>query len=64
MSVLPVDLGNLSQVKSFAAQALAELGTAKIDYLLLNAAVSDPSEEKNRSGSQWCESYVVNHLCE
>ena len=64
VSILPLDLANLQEVKLFATQVLAELGTAKVDYLLLNAAISNPSEEKNRFGSQWCESYVVNHLGE
>ena len=64
VSILPVDLANLREVKSFAGQVLRELGSAKVDALLLNAGISNGAEEKNRFGSQWCESYVVNHLCE
>ena len=64
VSVLQADLANLREVKTFASQALRELGNAKLDYLLLNAGISNAAEDKNRFGSQWCESYVVNHLGE
>ncbi|SPN98647.1 uncharacterized protein DNG_01692 [Cephalotrichum gorgonifer] len=62
VSILQLDLGNLREVKSFAQNVLTELGATKIDYLLLNAAITNPSEEANRFGSKWSESFIVNHL--
>lgn len=63
MSVLPLDLLDLKSVKSFAERTLAELGRAKIDYLLLNAGISNGAEKAGPRGSKWCEAYIVNHLC-
>lgn len=62
VSILQLDCANLKEVKTFAAQALSELGAAKVDYLLLCAGMSGASEDKNRFGSEWCECYIVNHL--
>ncbi|KAH7143651.1 hypothetical protein EDB81DRAFT_796092 [Dactylonectria macrodidyma] len=62
VTVLPLDLSDLKGVKSFAEQTLAKLGQSKIDYLLLNAGISNGAEEKGPNGSKWCEAYIVNHL--
>jgi hypothetical protein len=63
LAVLPLELSDLNTVKDFAEQTLAKLGQDKIDYLLLNAAVTQGKEEPGHSQAKWCESYVVNHLC-
>ena len=62
--MLPLELSDLRGVKTFAQQALEKLGQDKVDYLLLNAAITDSAEKPGPHGSQWCEAYVVNHLCE
>ncbi|KAM5345857.1 hypothetical protein ACJ41O_011718 [Fusarium nematophilum] len=62
VTVLPLDLSDLKGVKSFAKQTLEKLGQDKIDYLLLNAAISNGAEGPSPHGSRWCEAYVVNHL--
>ena len=64
LSLVPVELADLRTVKSFAQQTLSKLGPSKIDYLLLNAASSRPAVDVATNPSKWCESYVVNHLCE
>lgn len=64
MSVLPLELSDLKGVKSFAEQTLEKLGKDKIDYLLLNAGISKGAQEPGPNGSKWCESYIVNHICE
>lgn len=64
LSVIPLDLADLKSVKSFAEQTLDKLGQTKIDYLLLNAGISNSAEEPSPNGSKWCEAHVVNHLCE
>ncbi|VUC26121.1 unnamed protein product [Clonostachys rosea] len=61
LSVLPLELNNLKDVKSFAHQALGKLGDDSIDYLLLNAAISDPAQGPGPHGSKWSEILVVNH---
>ncbi|KAH6984582.1 hypothetical protein BKA56DRAFT_671081 [Ilyonectria sp. MPI-CAGE-AT-0026] len=61
-TVLPLDLSDLKGVKSFAEQTLAKLGQTKIDYLLLNAAITNSAEKPGPNGSKWCEAYIVNHL--
>jgi NAD(P)-dependent dehydrogenase (short-subunit alcohol dehydrogenase family) len=58
---LPVELSDLKSVRRFAQQALEKLGDERIDYLLLNAAIADNAE---KPGDGWCETYIVNHLCE
>jgi NAD(P)-dependent dehydrogenase (short-subunit alcohol dehydrogenase family) len=60
---LQLDLADMKQVKSFAKEALDKVGSDKIDYLLLNAGITNAVEEKNRFGSKWAEQYIVNHLC-
>ncbi|KAJ9144640.1 NAD(P)-binding protein [Pleurostoma richardsiae] len=62
LSVLPLDLADLRDVKTFAQQILERLGQTPIDYLLLNAANIKSSSVAAPHGSKWCESYVVNHL--
>lgn len=64
VSISPLELADLKGVKTFAEKTLEKLGQDKIDYLLLNAAISKGAEEPGPNGSKWCESYIVNHLCE
>jgi len=54
----------LKTVKSFAQQTLEKLGQDKIDYFMLNAAITNSAEKPGSHGSKWCEAYIVNHLCE
>ncbi|CAH0025376.1 unnamed protein product [Clonostachys rhizophaga] len=61
LSVLPLELNNLKDVKSFARQALGKIGENRIDYLLLNAAISDPAQGPGPHGSKWSEILIVNH---
>jgi NAD(P)-dependent dehydrogenase (short-subunit alcohol dehydrogenase family) len=62
LTLLPLDLAQVKNVKAFAHRALEKLGFAgKIDYLLLNAGLAKSAEEKG-SHPKWCESYIVNHL--
>jgi NAD(P)-dependent dehydrogenase (short-subunit alcohol dehydrogenase family) len=63
VSVLPLELSDLRTVKLFAQQTLNRLGQDKIDYLLLNAGVTQAPDEPGVHGVKWCPSYVVNHLC-
>ncbi|KAM0492280.1 hypothetical protein ACHAP9_008961 [Verticillium nonalfalfae] len=63
VTVLPLELADLKGVKTFAQQTLETLGQQKVDYVLLNAAISNSAEEPGPHGSKWCESYIVNHLC-
>jgi hypothetical protein len=60
--VLPLDLLNLKSVQSFAKQALAKLGERPLNYLFLIAGFLASADGPGPHGSQWCESYVVNHL--
>ncbi|KAM0646130.1 hypothetical protein ACHAO3_009083 [Verticillium nonalfalfae] len=62
VTVLPLELADLKGVKTFAQQTLETLGQQKVDYVLLNAAISNSAEEPGPHGSKWCESYIVNHL--
>ena len=63
LSLLPLELADLGNVKSFAQKTLAKLGQSKIDYLLLNAGTIKPASVPATNPSKWCEPYVVNHLC-
>jgi NAD(P)-dependent dehydrogenase (short-subunit alcohol dehydrogenase family) len=64
LAILPVELSNLKTVKSFAQQTLDNLGQGPIDYLVLNAAMARKADDRpGPHGSQWSDSYVVNHLC-
>ncbi|KAL2022450.1 hypothetical protein VTK56DRAFT_5279 [Thermocarpiscus australiensis] len=62
LTVLPLELSDLRGTREFARRALEELGRDGLDYLLLNAAISDAAERPGPHGSRWCEAYVVNHL--
>ncbi|RSL67011.1 hypothetical protein CEP53_003142 [Fusarium sp. AF-6] len=62
VTILPLDLSDLKGVKSFAEKTLEKLGQGKIDYLLLNAGISNGSEGPGPHGSKWCEAHIVNHL--
>lgn len=64
VSILPLNLSNLKSVKSFAHESLQQVGSNKLDYVLLNAGMSKDANELGPNGSQWCEPLVVNHLCE
>ncbi|KAJ7206761.1 hypothetical protein GGX14DRAFT_456789 [Mycena pura] len=60
-TVVPLELSDLSSVKEFAAKTLEVLGSAPLDYLLLNAANAYTVDHGSRYG-KWCEQYIVNHL--
>jgi hypothetical protein len=76
LTVLPLELSDLRATRSFAQLALQRLrdegsrgdGGGGLDYLLLNAAVTNGAgskgEGKGSGKTGWCESLVVNHLCE
>lgn len=63
LTILPAELSSLKTVKSFAEQALNKLGNDKLDYLMLNAGMTEPPGTKSSEGSKWSDSFVVNHLC-
>ncbi|KAF7299774.1 hypothetical protein HMN09_00983300 [Mycena chlorophos] len=58
-TLLPLQLNDVSSVKSFAAETLAILGEAPLDYLFLNAASGYTVDHKSKYG-EWCEQYIVN----
>ncbi|KAH9892249.1 hypothetical protein F4778DRAFT_749912 [Xylariomycetidae sp. FL2044] len=62
VAILPLDLIDLEGVKSFAQQALTQLGNDNLDFLLLNAALNKPAIGPGPNGSKWCEAFIVNHL--
>ena len=64
MTVLPLELSDLNTVKSFSAKTLDLLGQEKLDYLYMNAGLSKDATEPAPNGSKWCETLVVNHICE
>jgi hypothetical protein len=64
VTVLPLELSDLKTVKTFSQQVLDKIGGEKIDYLLLNAAISESAEKPAPKGWRWCEPLVVNHFCE
>lgn len=61
VSILPLELSNLKDVKKFAKETLDRLGKDKIDYLMVNAAISNGSDKPGPNGSKWCEALIVNH---
>lgn len=64
LTVAPVRLGDLRSVKSFAQQALENIGPSKLDYLFLKAGIKREARGRpNPSAPKWCRPYVVNHLC-
>ncbi|KAL7899601.1 NAD(P)-binding protein [Trichoderma sp. SZMC 28014] len=62
VTVLPLELSDLKTVKTFSQQVLDKIGGEKIDYLLLNAAISGSAEKSGPKGWRWCEPLVVNHF--
>ncbi|KAI0531982.1 hypothetical protein GGR58DRAFT_523761 [Xylaria digitata] len=60
--ILPLELTDLRCVKSFAQQALEDLGEGNLDIIFLNAGMNKPAIGPGPNGSRWCESLVVNHL--
>ncbi|KAG5973324.1 hypothetical protein E4U56_005111 [Claviceps arundinis] len=60
--VQPLDLCDLSKVKTFAQKVLEEIGKTTIDYLLLSAGMFKPATEESSWRSKWCEMAVVNHF--
>ncbi|KAF7299780.1 hypothetical protein HMN09_00984000 [Mycena chlorophos] len=58
-TLLPLQLNDVSSVKSFATETLAILGEAPLDYLFLNAASGYTVDHKSKYGD-WCEQYIVN----
>lgn len=65
MTVLPLELSDLKGTKGFAREVLSLLGAGeqkkKLDFLLLNAAISGSGQKKGPWG--WNEGLTVNHLC-
>ncbi|KAK0632491.1 hypothetical protein B0T14DRAFT_415283 [Immersiella caudata] len=64
LTVLPLELSDLRSTKTFVQLTLETLGSGGVDYLLLNAAVSDGSETPASQGSKWSKAFVVNHLAQ
>ena len=64
VTILPLDLSNLRDVQTFAKETLDKVGQDNIDYLLLNAGISNSAEKPGPHGSKWSEPLIVNHLCE
>ncbi|KAL6875079.1 hypothetical protein J3F83DRAFT_771362 [Trichoderma novae-zelandiae] len=62
VTVLPLELSDVRTVKAFSQQVLEKIGGGRIDYLLLNAAISDGAEKPGPHGWRWCEALVVNHF--
>lgn len=63
LTLLPLDLSNLKNVRTFAQQTLQHLGEDKLDYLFLNAAMFKSAAGPGPNGSKWSEAYITNHLC-
>jgi NAD(P)-dependent dehydrogenase (short-subunit alcohol dehydrogenase family) len=65
VTILPLDLSNLATVVTFAQQALSALASTNLNYLLLNAAISESAgtSTSGPNGSKWSKTYLVNHLC-
>ncbi|KAI0181899.1 NAD(P)-binding protein [Hypoxylon sp. FL1284] len=53
LTIFPLELSNLRNVKTFSQQALSTVGQGNIDYLLLNAAISMSAEKPGPHGSKW-----------
>ncbi|KAL0469699.1 hypothetical protein QR685DRAFT_527291 [Neurospora intermedia] len=64
LEILPLQLSDLKTVKHFAKQTLEKLEGKRIDYLFLNAGITNGAgtEKPGPGGSRWCEAFVVNHL--
>jgi hypothetical protein len=64
LALLPLDLADLTGVRTFAQQTIEKLGQDKLDCLLLNAGMAHNCHQPGKHGLKWSEPYVVNHLCE
>ena len=67
VTILPLELSDLASVVAFAQLVSSTLGSVNIDYLFLNAAISDPAGPPGTvgpHGSKWSKTYIVNHLCQ
>ncbi|KAK4039055.1 WW domain-containing oxidoreductase [Parachaetomium inaequale] len=64
LTVLPLELSDLAGTRAFARQSLQQLAEKKerLDYLLLNAAITGGNEKGKGGVWGWCEAGVVNHL--
>ncbi|TQS31745.1 hypothetical protein Golomagni_07970 [Golovinomyces magnicellulatus] len=62
VTILPLNLTNLKQVKTFANEVLKKLGDTKVDYLFVNAGELGSSEKPGTTGTKWCDNMVVNYL--
>ncbi|CAI7569111.1 unnamed protein product [Penicillium pancosmium] len=62
ISLVPLDLTDLRSIQLFAQNALTKLGPNKLDLVFLCAGMVASAEGPGPHGSQWCTSYVVNHL--
>ncbi|KAM7203635.1 WW domain-containing oxidoreductase [Naviculisporaceae sp. PSN 640] len=65
LTIFPLELSDLKGTKSFAQKTLEKLADNKLDYLFLNAGITDGTEsdkDKGKYKGGWCEAYVVNHL--
>ncbi|KAI2611190.1 NAD(P)-binding protein [Hypoxylon fragiforme] len=62
LTILPVELSDLTTVKTFSQKVLDKVGQGKVDYLLLNAGMWKSSTDAGPRGSKWNDSYIVNHL--
>ncbi|KAK3316515.1 hypothetical protein B0H66DRAFT_297132 [Apodospora peruviana] len=65
LTVLPLELSDLKATKTFAQKTLEKLGhDDKVEYLMLNAGITNGAENPGPHGSKWCEAYIVNHLAQ
>ena len=64
--MLPLELSDLAGTRAFAMESLQQLAEKKerLDYLLLNAAITGGNEKGKGGVWGWNEAGVVNHLCE
>ncbi|KAL2187159.1 NAD(P)-binding protein [Thermothelomyces heterothallicus CBS 203.75] len=74
VTVLPLELGDLASTRAFARQALRAVARdsgdgnekeeekTRLDYLLLNAAITGGNDARWVGSWGWCEGLVVNHL--
>jgi len=60
VTVLPLELGSLESVRSFAAAVRERLGNAGIDVLILNAGAQFRHEQRSVEGFEMI--FAVNHL--
>lgn len=63
ITVLPLELVSLPSVQEFAEKAMAEVRERQVDYLFLNAGMSAEAGPSS-CNSKWCDTQVVNQLCE